>query len=112
MYTISFFVISPTLSTLTKTNITPTHFWSTCHFLTNFAKVACEAYNLATTAGHNASTGCGGLILQGGHGFLETWTEKRISLATKWTPTLVINMMEKPYKWPYNRVTGVNSPYF
>eukprot|EP00434_Breviolum_minutum_P022768 symbB.v1.2.020087.t1/scaffold1671.1/size106526/1 len=33
--------------------------------------VACEAYNLATTAGHNASTGCGGLILQGGHGFLE-----------------------------------------
>ena len=40
----------------------------TCH-----TKVACEPYNLATTAGHNASTGCGGLILQGGHGFLETW---------------------------------------
>lgn len=33
--------------------------------------LACEPYGLATTAGHNASTGCGGLILQGGHGFLE-----------------------------------------
>mmetsp|Transcript_12452 Transcript_12452/g.21534 ORF Transcript_12452/g.21534 Transcript_12452/m.21534 type:complete len:536 (-) Transcript_12452:120-1727(-) len=32
---------------------------------------ACAPYGLATTAGHNASTGCGGLILQGGHGFLE-----------------------------------------
>ena len=42
----------------------------TCH-----TKVACEPYNLATTAGHNASTGCGGLILQGGHGFLETWSD-------------------------------------
>ncbi|CAJ1436127.1 unnamed protein product [Effrenium voratum] len=33
--------------------------------------LACEPHDLATTAGHNASTGCGGLILQGGHGFLE-----------------------------------------
>jgi len=33
--------------------------------------MACEPHSLATTAGHNASTGCGGLILQGGHGFLE-----------------------------------------
>lgn len=33
--------------------------------------LACEPHGLATTAGHNASTGCGGLIIQGGHGFLE-----------------------------------------
>mmetsp|Transcript_20320 Transcript_20320/g.45872 ORF Transcript_20320/g.45872 Transcript_20320/m.45872 type:complete len:536 (-) Transcript_20320:42-1649(-) len=32
---------------------------------------ATEPYGLATTAGHVASTGCGGLIVQGGHGYLE-----------------------------------------
>eukprot|EP00466_Bigelowiella_natans_P006320 jgi/Bigna1/140980/aug1.59_g15688 len=32
---------------------------------------ATAPYNLATTAGHVGSTGCGGLIIQGGHGFLE-----------------------------------------
>eukprot|EP00128_Syssomonas_multiformis_P010748 Colp12_sorted_trinity150504_noHs@5022 len=32
---------------------------------------ACEPFNLAVTAGHNATTGVAGLTLQGGHGFLE-----------------------------------------
>ena len=32
---------------------------------------AIEPFGLATTAGHVASTGCGGLIIQGGHGYLE-----------------------------------------
>jgi len=68
-------VISPTLSTLTKTHISPNPFRDLPVIFFLVAKVACEAYNLATTAGHNASTGCGGLILQGGHGFLETWTD-------------------------------------